>query len=245
MQPQVAGVGRDADRQDVEAGQLDGLLGGVRDLDRLGQPLALGALGLDGERVRARLQVHGPGHGDRAHLGRLNGPDASLPLVGSAIEQQPQRGHRVLADAAGGRLDLQARPFQVRAGTSRGGDLDLGREHLDDFDALGGLAPGLIGDLEGACQAAGRQQELDHVGAVERLAELRGGVEGGHLVGAVVDVPAHELLAAGAGGVVALGCPGDPVVAGEEERQQRLVAVGVPDPQGLVVGGREQVAAVG
>src|SRR5262249_3567823 len=88
-------------------------------------------------------------------------------------------------------------------------------------------------------------QQLDDVGAIQRLAELSSGVEGGHLVQAVIDLPAHQLFATGGGCVVALWSPDDPVVPGEEQGQQRLLAFQVPHPETLTGFSGEEIPTIG
>ena len=91
------------------------------------------------------------------------------------------------------------------------------------------------------------EHELDDVGAIEAVAEARGGEEVGRLVPAAIDVPADQILAAGRGHVIAGRRPGDPGfgLAIDEQREQ-LLAVGPAMPADRAVAiGRDDEAAVG
>ena len=90
------------------------------------------------------------------------------------------------------------------------------------------------------------EREVDDVGAIEAVAEARGGEEVGGLFPAAVDVPADQILAAGRGHVIARGCPGHPRlgVAVDEQREQ-LPAVRPAKPADRTVAiGRDNNSAV-
>ena len=86
----------------------------------------------------------------------------------------------------------------------------------------------------------------DDVRAVERFAELGGGDVFGGVLRAAVDLPADQRGTGGRRGEVALRRPHHPfAVRAAEDRDQQLAGLEVPQPHGLVVRARDEVAPIG
>ena len=149
----------------------------------------------------------------------------------------------MIANTAGHNLNLEVVIAQFGV-QFRARDDHRGRQHSDGLGLLRLLAKGPVSLFQGSLHASGAQQQLDHVRAVQAGAELSGGKETGQLVLALADVVTEQPLTAGRTGVVALRVPCDPLILGDEQRQQWLLSFGCPDAQGLVPGRREQIPAV-
>ena len=92
--------------------------------------------------------------------------------------------------------DLNLRPL---VSTPVTGDLFAATEprsgsRLAAAIAVGVLVVGSIGSLAVVLSPASRSP--DDIGAIQRFAEMGSRIEAGHLIGAVVDVPTHQVLAA-------------------------------------------------
>ncbi len=209
------------------------------------QAVAFGSLGLDDDLVVAARQAQSPLVACRGgRLIRIRRDGLRRPKR-APVDDQPQGGDRIFVGRGGAGLDAHFAGLPGDGTFGRGGDRDLGRQHVADHElaAVPGLL--LVGQLERSVDVASGQQPANHIGAIQRLVELRGGIIGRHLRGALIDVPAHQGFAGERRRVVTFGRPGHPFVAGYEQRNDRQAGCQIPDFDDLIVARGEQVAKIG
>ena len=117
-----------------------------------------------------------------------------------------------------------------RGPPGRGADnADPRRQNVADSGTRGGGSAVSVRLVQCLVQAAGRQEPAEDIWPIERFGEVSRGVECRQALGTGVDLPSHEALAAGRGREVTLGSPGNPVIAGDEQGQQRLGVCRLPN----------------
>ena len=190
----------------------------------------------------------GHGHGQFTFTRRQVLPTQAARFVhGLAVDAQAPGGDGGIGRAAAAHAqgDLRAAGLHLVARQHvhhRG-------QHLGDGHRRSrlALAARLVGLGDGLAFIQRIEHAVDDVRAPEAVTKTAGRVEIGGLVLAPVDMPADQIFSAGAGVVVAGGCPEHPAFSvgkGEEGQQLLPIAQAVPADGAVAIGGDGQLAGL-